>query len=511
MEYLVTAGEAREIDKYTIEEAGVPSLVLMERAALAVAENAAALAEKTYGTCAGSSAKIIAVCGSGNNGGDGIAAARILYLRGWNASVYLAGNTDKMSGDCRKQLEIARNMKVPVVENCEVGRGDVIIDAIFGTGLAREVSGKLAEEIEKINRARECGALVCAVDMPSGVNTDTGAVMGTAVRADVTVTFGYRKTGQIFYPGTVLCGRTVCAEIGFSPEGAEKAGVRFVTYGPEDSLRIPERMPDSNKGTYGKVLVIAGCKNMAGAAYLSAKAAYRTGCGLVTIYTAESNRVILQELVPEAVMKTYEDGGSDFPELSELLEAASAVVLGPGLGLSLTSRELVKKVLLISTGKTIIDADALNIISEETDILRECTAEIAVTPHKRELSRLTGTTVSDLEKDFTVKCEEFSRAYGVILAAKDARTVVTGRKGTVYINSTGNSGMSTGGSGDVLTGVIAGLAAMGMELEDAARLGVFIHGEAGDIAADRLGEYSMTSADILDALPEVFSSRRNLV
>ncbi|MCR4672433.1 MAG: NAD(P)H-hydrate dehydratase [Lachnospiraceae bacterium] len=509
MEYLVTAEEARNIDKYTIENADVPSLVLMERAALAVAENAAALAEEAFGPGARETARVISVCGSGNNGGDGIAAARILFIRGWNSCIYLAGDAEKMSEDCRKQFEIAQNMKVPVLESYEAGRGDVLIDAVFGTGLTRDIGGKYAAEIEKINHARESGARICAVDMPSGVHTDTGRVMGNAVKADVTVTFGYRKTGQIFYPGASLCGRTVCAEIGFSPEASEKAGLKFMTYRDEDISRIPERRPDSHKGSCGKVLVIAGSKNMAGAAYLSAKAAYRTGCGLVTVYTPESNRVILQELVPEAVMKTYEDGGSDFTGLETLIAEVSAVVLGPGLGTSLTSRELVKKVLLISTGKIIIDADALNIISEDTGILSDCRAEIAVTPHKKELSRLTGIPVSELDSDLPGTCEEFSRKYNVILAAKDARTLVTDAGGAVYINSSGNSGMSTGGSGDVLTGIIAGLAAMGADLPEAVRLGVFIHGKVGDAAARRLGEYSMTSGDILDALPEVFSLRRN--
>lgn len=499
MNYLVDSRQAKAVDTYTITQTGVPSLVLMERASLAVADCVCELADE-FG---GRRAAIVSVCGNGNNGGDGIAAARILYCRGYNVAIALAGSREKMSPDACKQLEIAEKMSVPVVNACKLQAYNIIIDALFGIGLTREVRGSFAAWIDAMNEASAKGARICAVDIPSGVSTDSGQIMGAAVRADVTVTFGYVKLGMIFYPGTVFAGRIICEDIGFDKHGEQAAALNYITYTREDKLRIPPRRPDSNKGTYGRVLVVAGSRNMAGAAYFSAKAACRMGAGLVTIYTAESNRVILQQLLPEAVMKTYPDDMPDISVLTEQMAGCQAIVLGPGLGTSNAARDIVRTVTAQAACPLVLDADALNILAGHREWLQKCQTQAAITPHMKEFSRLTGHNIQYLKENLVQVCEEFIQQFGVICIAKDARTMVVDGSGIIYVNTSGNNGMSTGGSGDVLTGVIAGLCAQGMPLNEAARLGVYLHGCAGDSAERTVGPYAMTAADILAAIPEV--------
>lgn len=499
MAYLVDSCQAGAIDAYTIQNTGIPSMVLMERASLTVASCVEALAASERGK----KTSICAVCGSGNNGGDGIAAARILFCRGYDVTIVLAGQREKMSEDGRKQLDIAENLSVPVVNDMELQTYNIIIDALFGIGLSRDVTGRFAEWIHAVNRASESGSRVVAVDMPSGISTDTGRIMGCAVRADVTVTFGYRKLGQVLYPGTVYAGEVLCEDIGFDRQAEKIAGLRYVTYTEEDGLRLPLRRPDSNKGTYGGVLVVAGSCNMAGAALFSALAAYRMGAGLVTIYTSESNRTILQSLLPEAVMKTYDDEEPDLDVLAEQMVSCRTIVLGPGLGRGKASESIVYSVTKNASCPLIIDADALNILSEHPDWLKNCQATVAVTPHLKELARLTDHNIQCLKENLIQICEDFSQRNGVICIAKDARTMIFDHSGMIYINTSGNNGMSVGGSGDVLTGMIAGLCAQGMPLEEAARLGVFLHGRAGDLAAERLGVHAMIASDILNAVAEV--------
>ena len=502
MQYLITGEQARAIDAYTIRGCGVPSLVLMERASLAVAEECERMVRKC------TDCRFLAVCGNGNNGGDGIAAARILFARGYKAEILLAGDPDRLSDDCAAQLKIAAHFGVPVQRFCDLSSYDVLIDALFGTGLSREVSGKYAVLIKEMNSS---GTRICAVDIASGVHAGTGQILGTAVNAEVTVTFGDQKLGMVLYPGALSCGRIVCAEIGFAPQAREEAGVCYFAPEPSDLQKIPKRHPDSHKGSYGKVLTIAGSRNMAGAAALSGRAAYLAGAGLVTLLTPECNRVILQTLVPEAVMKTYDEDGALPEEFPALMSDASVVVIGPGLGMSEKAQQLVHGVIRSAQCPVVMDADALNILAQHPEWMEEmrtaselCSrASFILTPHKRELSRLTGDNIQSLQEKLLQICVAFSRNYGVILVAKDARTLVSDGTGNVFVNTSGNDGMACGGSGDVLTGIIAALAAQGSSPLDAARLGVYLHGLAGDAAAARKGRYGMTASDIAGALPEV--------
>ena len=343
-----------------------------------------------------------------------------------------------------------------------------------------------------------------AVDTPSGIHTDSGQIMGTAVHADRTVTFGYIKKGLVLYPGASCSGKVICRDIGFDPAAAKTIGLQYITYTKEDYKRLPKRYADSHKGTYGHVLVIAGSKNMAGAAYFSALAAYRMGAGLVTLYTPESNRCILQQLLPEAVLKTYPDTSPDLSALSDQLNNYQAIILGPGLGQNAASENIVRTVTASDIKiPLIIDADGLNILSKNMEWLSKSTIPTVITPHMKELSRLTGHNIQYLKENLVQVCETFTREYGVICIAKDTRTMIIDNSETIYINLSGNNGMATGGSGDILTGIIAGLCAQHMPLSEAARLGVYLHGCAGDTAAFNKGFHSMTASDVLNAIPEL--------
>ena len=355
MRDLLNAAEMKAVDQRSIEEYGIPSLVLMERAALEVVKRARELLEPGL---SGNEAlehgpgrerllkerkrkTVWAVCGLGNNGADGAAAARMLTLQGFSSVILLPSLEGKRSRELEVQLSIAEKLGIPILtlgdplpEAC-----DLILDAVFGIGLSRPVEGVYKELIGLMEEKRQRELVpVAAVDMPSGISSDTGAVMGCAVKADVTVTFGMRKVGQALFPGREYCGRLFVEDVGFVPEDPEQAGEHVHAHGPEDLMEIPRRRADSHKGTYGKILVIAGAKNMAGAAYFSALAAYRTGAGLVKIMTVEENRSVIQERLPEAVLSSFDpQWASEEPgEFKEYIRSqtgwADAIVLGPGLG-----------------------------------------------------------------------------------------------------------------------------------------------------------------------------------
>lgn len=505
MRYLVSGNQMKQIDRYTIETVGIPSMVLMERAAMAVAEAVEARAGKKD--------RIWSVCGTGNNGGDGIAAARILFLKGYDISILLCGNTKHGTRECQQQLSIARQLDIPVME---LDQGmpvscDVIIDALFGVGLSREIEGK---HLKLLKQLESCGAReIIAVDIPSGIHSDTGQVMGDALKAQVTVTFGYEKLGTVLYPGKGYSGKVVVKDIGFPAVSCQKSisetEYEFMTYGPEDVRRIPKRQAYSNKGSFGKVLIVAGSKHMSGAAYLSALASYRMGAGLVKILTVEENRIILQEQLPEAVIETYQPelALTDKQKLQETIEQvcawASVVVAGPGLGQETYVDILMEAVLANAYVPVIIDADGLNTIARCQTLTRYFTENIIITPHLGEMARLTGKSVSEIQKSLISTAVEYSSLHGITCVVKDAVTAVAGKEGTVYLNSAGNSGMAKGGTGDVLTGVIAGLLAQGEENWEAAILGVHLHAMAGDRCRDRIGEHGMLASDIANQLGDL--------
>lgn len=510
MKYALGSGQMKAIDRYSIETVGIPSMVLMEKAAMAVVRHTKELCSEKD--------TILAVCGYGNNGGDGIAAARILFMEGYKVAIYMVGKKENATKETKQQMKIAKKIGVPMLRKVRLEEYTVIVDAIFGIGLSRTVTGEFRKIMEEINRS---AAAVIAVDIPSGVCADDGKVLGIAVKADVTVTFGYQKTGCLLFPGSEYAGRVFVEDIGFAAGGLAEAPTRFY-FDEEPAALLPVRRKDSNKGTYGKVLVIAGSKNMSGAAYFAATAAYRMGSGLVRILTAQENREILQRQIPEAILTTYETSENGISEedaenIREAVAWASVIVLGPGLGLSAMSARIVNYVIQECKVPLVIDADGLNIISRmitekvpaeegvegRIRFLAELLpAETILTPHKKELSVLTGIPLADLEGCLIDSSASCTYNNELIYVKKDVRTIVSFGSSD-YINVSGNDGMATAGSGDVLAGMIAGLLAQGEQPKMAAMAGCFLHGLAGDAAAERKGPRSMLASDILEAIPVI--------
>ena len=346
-----------------------------------------------------------------------------------------------------------------------------------------------------------------AVDIASGISADNGQIQGVAVRADYTVTFGYNKTGIMFYPGASYSGSVEVINAGFVTDDILHSKVEgfgsIFTYDDKDAGRLLVRKPDSNKGTYGRTLIIAGSKNMGGAAILSASAAYRSGTGLVKVLTHEVNKTALLCRMPECLISTYLDNMPLAAELKADFEWAKSIAVGPGLSMNRVAAELTRCVLEREDKVRILDADALNIIAaEHIDYKGSSEGKIIITPHIMEMSRLTGKTAADIKEHMIESAKEYAIQHSCICILKDARTVVTdGQK--VYINCTGNDGMSTGGCGDVLTGLIAGMTAMGLDAFEAACLSVYVHGKAGDYAAAGKGRAGMTAADISEAIAYV--------
>ena len=537
MRYLVTGSQMRAIDQDAIQNIGIPSLVLMERAAECVARKAEYLCGSMEDQTAGKHLpgrrkpqkempQILVFCGVGNNGADGVAAARMLHIHGFDVQVIVVGNEAHATKEFEIQKGIAEKLEVPVTdweqflqsENGQKGQVQLvqyqnrekkraIIDAVFGVGLSREVEGTYAQVLDWINEKKT--KWVLAVDMPSGIHSDTGAVMGTAVKADVTVTFGYEKMGSAIYPGRGYCGQTEVCDIGFPEISRKMAGAEQFTYDPEDLTRIPSRPAYSNKGTFGKVLVVAGSADMSGAAYLCAKAAYSMGAGLVKIMTPQENRQILQTLLPEAILSSYRNGQEpeNLEKLSSQVEKncswADVIVLGPGMGQGSTAKFLVQEFLSNAYVPMIIDADGLNIIASDPDLTGFYTENLILTPHLGEMARLTGKTVPEIQEDLRLCAAEYSSDSGVICVLKDAATVVTGRDGQCYVNSSGNSAMAKAGSGDVLSGTIAGLVALGMENWDAAVLGVYVHGTAGDKVFAKKGPHGLLARDLTEEIAAI--------
>ena len=510
MKYALGSGQMKAIDRYTIETVGIPSMVLMEKAAMAVVRHTKELCSEKD--------TILAVCGYGNNGGDGIAAARILFMEGYHVAIHMVGEREHATKETKQQLKIAKKIGVPVLRKVHFEEYTIIVDAIFGIGLARTVAGEFRRIIESINNYT---AKVVAVDIPSGVCADDGKVLGVAVKADITVTFGFQKVGCLLFPGSEYAGRVFVEDIGFATGGLAEAPTRFY-FDDEPKVLLPVRHQNSNKGTYGKVLVIAGSKNMSGAAYFAATAAYRMGSSLVRILTAQENREILQRQIPEAILTTYEtseDGISetDAQNIREAVEWASVIVLGPGLGQSLMSARIVNYVICECKVPLVIDADGLNIISHMISekvpaeegiegriryLAELLPAETILTPHKKELSVLTGIPLADLVGCLIDSSASCTYNNDLIYVKKDVRTIVSFGSSD-YINVSGNDGMATAGSGDVLAGMIAGLLAQGELPKMAAMAGCFLHGLAGNTAAKKKGPRSMLASDILEAIPDI--------
>lgn len=506
-----------DIDRRAIQEIGVPGLDLMENAGHAVFERARGMLSTAHED------KVVVVCGKGNNGGDGFVVARHLSAQGVEVVVFLVGRREEVRGDTKTNLERALSMGISVKEVTgeadlgvvaqEVSRAAMIVDAIFGTGIKGAVRGLAADVIERINAS---GRAILSVDLPSGVDADTGQVVGPCVQAHVTVTFGLPKMGHAFYPGKAYCGEVEVADIGFPREAIVETlhttSLQWVT-SEEAASVLPCRRPDAHKGDCGRVVIIAGSVGLTGAATLASMGALRAGAGLVTLAAPESLNDILEVKLTEVMTHPLPEVRKRrclslraVGEIRRTMEKADCLALGPGIGTYRETVELVARIVREATIPMVIDADGLNALARDPTPLRDTAAEVVLTPHPGELSRLLGKPVSEIVSDPIAAVNEAVERLNAVVVLKGAPTVTGTKDGMIYVNPTGNAGMATGGSGDVLTGVVAGLIGQGISVSDAAWSGVFVHGLAGDLAKGAKGEMGMIAGDVLEAIPEALVS-----
>ncbi len=519
---VVTAAEMRQIDQDTIEGIGIPGIVLMETAGSAIVR----ALEQHYPTCK----RIGILAGKGNNGGDGIVIARQLAHIGYDVYLFLVSPPESFTGEAAVNLQIAKNLKLRIEEILtdatletkesvslnHITRCELLVDAIFGTGLRGEVREPIAPLINTINNLP---IPILSVDLPSGLDADTGNPLGTCVRADRTVTIGLPKRGLLVYPGAEFAGKLEVVDIGFPEQVIDAQNIKVHwTTAAAASEWVPSRPSASHKGTYGRILVIAGATGMTGAAALASKAALRAGGGLVTLATPKHLNPILEGLLPEVMtlpLPETDAGSLAVSAVSTILEFAektkSVLAIGPGLSQDSETVTLVHQLVRENQEqglglRMVIDADGLNALAQATELIPRLGKDAVLTPHPGEMARLTNTSVSTLELDRISTAQQFASEHGVTLVFKGAPTVTGTPNGNVWINSTGNPGMATGGMGDVLTGVIAGLMAQGVSSERAGALGVYVHGLAGDSVSERLGTHGLIASDVLEAVPEAIAS-----
>jgi len=503
-----TVGEMRAMDRYAIENLAIPEEILMENAGLA----SATVLNRKIGI---SGRRFSVFCGGGNNGGDGFVVARKIASDGGSVKVFLLADPAKFQGAARTNLEILRRLPLELVcvESVESIRSAVlhchgIVDAIFGTGLDRPVGGLFREVIELINGS---GRKVLSLDIPSGVNGDTGEIMGVAVQADFTVTFGLPKSGNILYPGFGRGGKLHVCHISFPPE--LQAGMP-----PAVRLNLPpaapKREPDAYKGSMGEVLFIAGAANYFGAPGFAALSFLKAGGGYSRLAAPASMIPFLAQqgseivFVPQRETAAGSLSGDNFEGLLALSTGMDMVVLGPGLSLAEETQALVRALVPAISRPLLIDGDGLTAVAGRSELIRERKAPTVLTPHLGEMARISGRGMAEIRRDRIGVLREAAAVLRAVIVLKGAHSLIGMPDGRVFVNLSGNPGMATAGSGDVLTGTIAALYGQGMTLEDAVCKGVFIHGLSGDLAAQARGEDGITARDILEYLPEARKADR---
>ena len=519
---VLTAEGMREVDRSAIEGLGIPSLVLMENAAIGVVD---AVAEASGPIGEAESAAIF--CGPGNNGGDGLAIARHLVVRGYQVRIFLVTGGRQLRGDAGAQLDICRKMELPIeeitssediLEALAAAQDlDVVIDALFGTGLARPLDGLYAELVEGIN---DLLVPCVAVDLPSGLNGSQHEPLGPHVRADLTATFAAPKVAHILPPAADAVGELVVTDLGIPPwlvdELDEPDGRLYLLEGGEMSLLLPPREEAGHKGDYGHALLLAGAPGKSGAAILAARAAVRAGAGLVTIAVPEPilAGVDLGSIESMTLGLPAASNGQITGEAVEKVLAAAegkeVLGLGPGLGQEPETAEAIRRIVLEAKLSLVIDADGVNAFAGRAGDLKGRRDETVLTPHPGELGRLLGIPTKEVQADRVAAARRAAQETGAIVVLKGSQTLIATPDRDVWINSTGNPGMATGGSGDVLTGLLTGLAAQrrahGLEMLDATLLAVYLHGLAGDLAAKELGgERGLAAGDLVGFLPAAFA------
>ncbi|MBI4687567.1 MAG: NAD(P)H-hydrate dehydratase [Nitrospirae bacterium] len=544
---VATAKEMQEIDRVTIEKYGIAGAILMERAGLAVAERINELFFQESGARSQESEnppsppftkggqrgiKIIVLCGGGNNGGDGLVVARVLHSQGKDVIVYLSAGQEELKGDANINYNAAVKFGVRIYPASKiftrrlslVTRHCIIVDALLGTGLNKEVRKPLSDIINYVNKLNYP---VISIDIPSGISSDTGQMMGCAIKAQYTVTFGLPKRGHLLYPGAGDTGNLYVEDIGFPDVLLKSDKIRANLIEKADAVKLmPKRPKYSHKGTYGPVLLIAGSRGKTGAAFMSAKACLRSGAGLVTIGTPETLMDIFQRRVTEEMVLPLHDKGNgtlSYKALEKILKfinkKINVLAIGPGISVDEEISKLVCELILKSKIPMVIDADGINAIVGHRNILRKAKAPIILTPHPGEMARLLQGSnelrvtsdklkeknlLQSVEKDRINTAISFAKETETYLVLKGVPTIIASPKGEAFINSTGNPGMATAGTGDVLTGMISAFLAQGLSPKDASVLGVYMHGLTGDVAARKQGEHSLIASDIINAIPQAF-------
>ena len=518
---VLNAAQMREADRRATGDIGIPSLVLMENAG----RQAVAAIEAMYSDI--HERQVAVLCGRGNNGGDGFVIARTLAQRGVDVSVFLIGRVSDVRGDARTNLEILGRLGLTVVEVAdsqawelhfsEVSDCSLIVDAIFGTGLNAPVSGFIESVITDVNTS---GIPIVAIDLPSGLSADSPEPIGPSIEAGLTVTLAAPKLPLVLPPAETRAGDIVIADIGIPGDVIESVEGPRVDLLTRASMRdlITPRTPDSHKGDYGRVLIVAGSRGKTGAAHLAATGALRSGAGLVTIATPSTCQAVVAamgaEYMTEALDET--DEGLDANGVDRVLEMARDVIaLGPGLGRGSATREFIKQLVDRATMPLVVDADGLNAFVDDPDRLagREG-RDIIITPHPVEMARLVGISTDEVQASRLEIARNFAVAHRLFVVLKGHRTLIATPDEKIFINPTGNPGMATGGTGDVLTGMIAAWLAQLLDAEAACKLAVYLHGLAGDLAEADEGEVAMTSADVAGHLGDAFmelTARRKVV
>ena len=508
---IVTARQMQELDKKTIQDIGIPGAVLMENAGRGTFEQMLRHFPDI------SDRKVVVIAGKGNNGGDGFVIARYLLNHQIAVKVILLAKIENVAGDAAFNLHAFRRMGGEIREMTdektwqaalpELKRAGLIVDAIFGTGLASEINGLPYQAIEDINKT---DIPVVAVDLPSGLDATSGNVLGIAVRARLTCTFGLAKRGLVIYPGLSFAGKLEIIDIGIPQSLVLGASFHEHLLGEEDFCgKMPVRDPESHKGTYGHAFIVAGSPGKTGAAAMAAQAALRVGVGLVTIGVPEKLNPVLEIKITEAMTEPLPDNGSGYlgmiawQRIQEVLRGKTVIAVGPGISDREDTAQLVHTIVESTALPLVIDADGLNVLAHNPDILKKARAAVVLTPHPGEMARLMGTTTQAVQADRIGIARKFSAAYNVIVVLKGARTVIAEPGGHVYINATGNPGMASGGMGDVLTGMIAGFMAQGWEPLFCTQFATFVHGRAGDIVASRQGLRGIIATDIINEIPVV--------
>lgn len=506
---ILTAEQMREADRRTITEVGIPGVVLMESAGRAVVSE---ILQRFQHLAPG---PVVVLCGKGNNGGDGLVVARTLLQIGWQVQTIILAADHDVSGDARIYLEILKRLDATLEFAADLSKAEallahiptpaLIIDALLGTGLRAPVSGLYAVAIKWMNSS---AALKVAIDIPSGLDATSGAILGSALIADLTVTLAAAKLGQCIYPGVTCCGELVVVEIGIPQEILNEVAAGTLLDASEVQKLLPPRPIAGHKGTFGHLLLVAGSAGKSGAAALAASAALRSGAGLVTLATPSSLQETLATKLTEVMtVALYEVAGelseAAFAQISMLWQDKSVLAIGPGLGRSPETTALVRKIVKECPLPLVIDADAIFALAGHLETLKARTVGTTIlTPHPGEMAYLLGCSISQVEEDRVGCAQRFSEECGAVIVLKGARTVISAADGGIVINPTGHAGMATGGMGDLLTGMIAAILAQGVTPLAAAATGVWLHGRSADRLFVRFGDAGLLASDLLVEIPQ---------